>query len=372
VPRLRRVTCNDPGYTRRKAGRGFTYVDAASGARVTDAEALTRIRALAIPPAWTDVWICTDERGHLQAVGTDAAGRRQYLYHPAWRLRRDREKFDHMLLFASALPRIRRTCAKKLARTEFDRDRVLATAVRLLDLGFFRIGTEGYAEQHQHFGLATIRKDHVRIDGDVVTFDYVAKSGKRRVQSVVDPAVHEVVCQLKRRRGGGPELLAYKVRGSSSISAAGASGPQGPTSSKRSRAGRWRDVKSVEINEFIKEITGADFTAKDFRTWSATVLAAVALAVSAEAASSATARKRAVARAMKEVAHYLGNTPAVCRSSYVDPRVVDYFEAGVTIAPALSKLGEGATFGQLAIQGAIENAVLDLLGNDAAGTVRAA
>jgi DNA topoisomerase IB len=348
VPRLRRVTCNDPGYTRRKAGRGFTYVDAASGARVTDAEALTRIRALAIPPAWTDVWICTDERGHLQAVGTDAAGRRQYLYHPAWRLRRDREKFDHMLLFASALPRIRRTCAKKLARTEFDRDRVLATAVRLLDLGFFRIGTEGYAEQHQHFGLATIRKDHVRVDGDVVTFDYVAKSGKRRVQSVVDPAVHEVVCQLKRRRGGGPELLAYKVDG------------------------RWRDVKSVEINEFIKEITGADFTAKDFRTWSATVLAAVALAVSAEAASSATARKRAVARAMKEVAHYLGNTPAVCRSSYVDPRIVDNFEAGITIAPDLSKLGEGATFGQLAIQGAIEKAVLDLLGDDAAGTVRAA
>jgi DNA topoisomerase IB len=341
------VTCNDPGYTRRKAGRGFVYLDA-SGDRITDPELVTRMRALAIPPAWTEVWICTDERGHLQAVGTDAAGRRQYLYHPAWRERQDREKFDHMLLFGRALPRIRKTCAKRLARPELDRDRVLACAVRLLDLGFFRIGTEGYAEQHQHYGLATIRKAHVTFDGDVITFDFVAKSGKRRVQSVVDPAVHDIVSQLKRRRGGGPELLAYKV------------------------GGRWRDVKSPEINEFIKEIGGAEFTAKDFRTWSATVLAAVALAVSADAPKSVTGRKRAVARAMKEVAHYLGNTPAVCRSSYVDPRVVDRFQAGVTIAPALGTLGEGAAFGQLAIQGAIETAVLDLLDDAPASTVRAA
>jgi DNA topoisomerase IB len=323
------------------------YVDSC-GRRVGDAEELVRIRALAIPPAWTDVWICTEGRGHLQAVGTDAAGRRQYLYHPDWRVRRDREKFDHMLDFARALPDIRRTCTKRLASPTFDRDRVLACAVRLLDLGFFRIGTEGYAEQHQHYGLATIRKEHVKVDGDVVTFDYVAKSGKRRIQSVVDPAVHEIVCQLKRRRSGGPELLAYKV------------------------GGRWRDVKSQDINDFIKEISDADFTAKDFRTWSATVLAAVALAVSAEAAKSKTSRKRAEARAMKEVAHYLGNTPAVCRSSYVDPRVVDRFEAGSTILPALSKLGEGAAFGQLAFQGAIEKAVLDLLEDEPAGTVRAA
>jgi DNA topoisomerase IB len=341
------VTCNDPGYTRRRAGRGFVYVDAA-GKRVTDAEVHGRIRDLAIPPAWTDVWICTDPVGHLQAVGTDAAGRRQYLYHPAWRQRRDREKFDHMLLFAASLPRIRRTCVKRLAHTDLDRDRVLACAVRLLDLGFFRIGTEGYAEQHQHYGLATIRKEHVSVDGDVVTFDYLAKGGKRRIQSVVDPAVHDIVSRLKRRRSGGPELLAYKVDR------------------------RWRDVKSTEINLFIQEITGADFTAKDFRTWNATVLAAVALAVSARAATSATARKRAVARAMKEVAYYMGNTPAVCRSSYVDPRVVDHFHAGATIADVLGKLGEEAAFGQLAFQGAIEKAVLDLLEDQPAGTVRAA
>src|SRR5205807_9267000 len=308
---------NDPGFTRRRAGRGFVYVDAA-GNRVTDADVRARIRDLAIPPAWTDVWICTDPVGHLQAVGTDAAGRRQYLYHPAWRQRRDREKFDHMLVFAASLPRIRRACAKRLARTELDRDRVLACAVRLLDLGFFRIGTEGYAEQHQHYGLATIRKKHVMVNGEVVTFDYVAKGGKRRIQSVVDPAVHDIVSRLKRRRAGGPELLAYKA------------------------GGRWRDVKSMEINLFIKELTGADFTAKGSRTWNATGLAAVGLAVSTSAATSATARKRAVTRAMKEVAHYLGNTPAVCRSSYVDPRVIDRFEAGATIAPALGKLGEGA------------------------------
>jgi DNA topoisomerase IB len=165
---------------------------------------------------------------------------------------------------------------------------------------------------------------------------------------VVDPAVHDIVSRLKRRRSGGPELLAYKV------------------------GGRWRDVKSTEINLFIQELTGADFTAKDFRTWNATVLAAVALAVSARAATSAASRKRAVARAMKEVAHYLGNTPAVCRSSYVDPRIVDHFQAGATIADALGKLGEGAAFGQLAFQGAIEKAVLDLLDDEPASTVRAA
>jgi DNA topoisomerase I len=347
VPRLRRVSCSDPGYTRRRAGRGFVYIDS-QGRRLADAEELTRIRALVLPPAWTDVWICTDPRGHLQAVGTDARGRRQYRYHDHWRVRRDREKFEHMLAFAGVLPKMRRVCAKDLARPELDRRRVLACAVRLLDLGFFRIGTEGYAEQNQSYGLATIRKEHVRFDGDVVTFDYIAKSGKRRIQSLVDPAVHGVISELKRRRGGGPELLAYRV------------------------GRRWTDVKSTDINDYIKEITGDEFTAKDFRTWNATVLAAVALGVSAQACTSATARKRAITRAMKEVSHYLGNTPAVCRSSYVDPRVVDRYHAGATIAPALGKLGEGAAFGQLSTQGAIEAAVLDLLADGTAEAAEAA
>jgi DNA topoisomerase IB len=352
MPRLRRADCSGSGFSRRRCGRGFAYCDE-QGDRLTDPEVLERITALVIPPAWKDVWICPWPNGHLQAVGTDAAGRRQYLYHPAWRERREREKFDHMLDFANCLPRLREACLATLAAgDDLDRDRVLACAVRLLDLGFFRIGTEGYAEQNQSYGLATMRKDHVRLlDGRTVEFDYVAKSSQRRIQTVVDPAVFDVVAALKRRRGGGDDLLAY-----------------------RNGKGRWHDVRSEEINAYIKELTGDEFTAKDFRTWSATVLAAVALAVSAispAAVRSATARRRAVARAMQEVAKYLGNTPAVCRSSYVDPRVVDHFQAGATIKSALDGLAAEGGAG-LSFQGAVEEAVLDLLADGAEPNRRAA
>src|SRR5436305_1496611 len=168
MPRLRRVVCTAPGISRRRAGRGFVYLDC-DGERVRDPDVLERIRALVIPPAWSDVWICTDPWGHIQAVGTDARGRRQYRYHDRWRLRRDREKFDHMLEFARALPALRRICAKHLRRPELDRKRVLACAVRLLDLAFFRIGTEGYAEQHQSYGLSTMLKRHVRLDRATLT-----------------------------------------------------------------------------------------------------------------------------------------------------------------------------------------------------------
>ena len=188
--RLRRADCSSAGWSRRKVGRGFVYLDE-RGRRITDAETLARLKALAIPPAWTDVWICPWPNGHLQAVGTDAAGRRQYRYHDVWRMKRDREKFDHMLEFAAALPALRRKCTQALATEELHRDKVLACATRLLDLGFFRIGTEGYAEQNQSYGLATIRKSHVKVTADgIVAFDYVAKGGKRRIQSVVDPEVH--------------------------------------------------------------------------------------------------------------------------------------------------------------------------------------
>ena len=336
MPRLRRVDCSGPGIVRRRAGRGFTYLNG-NGNRVTDPEVLERIRALAIPPAWNEVWICPHPMGHIQAVGTDAAGRRQYRYHDVWRARRDQEKFDNMLEFARCLPALRKGLGRHLEHEGLTRERVLACATRLLDLGFFRIGTEGYAEQNQTYGLATIQRRHVRVRDDMVTFDYAAKGGKRRIQAIVDPEVCAVVRELKVPRRGHPELLAW-------------------------RAGRhWVDVKSTDINAFVKETTGGDFTAKDFRTWSATVLAAVALAVSSEAATSKTARKRAETRAIKEVAHYLGNTPAVSRASYVDPRVVDRYRAGVTIAGALHRLGAGTAFGQLSTQGAIERAVLDLL-----------
>jgi DNA topoisomerase IB len=248
------------------------------------------------------------------------------------------EKFDHMLEFARCLPGLRTTICADLTKRGLTRTRVLACATRLLDLGFFRIGTEGYAEQNQTYGLATMRKRHVELGtGDMVTFDYRAKSGKRRVQSVVDPDVAKVIRSLKRRSNGGHELLAYKV------------------------GERWCDVKSADINAYVKAATGGDFSAKDFRTWNATVLAAVALAVSSEAATSKTARKRAETRAIAEVAHYLGNTPAVCRASYVDPRVIDRYRAGVTIGDALHRLGDDTRFGQLSTQGAVEEAVLDLL-----------
>jgi DNA topoisomerase IB len=301
---------------------------------------LERVRELVIPPAWEDVWICPDPHGHIQAVGTDAAGRRQYIYHRHWRDRRDQEKFDEMIRFARALPGLREVTAQHLGRRELSRERVLACAVRLLDRGFFRIGTEGYAEENQTYGLATMQKRHARLDeGGVITFDYPSKGGKRRVQSVVDRDVYRVVAALKTRRAGGPELLAYKERG------------------------RWVDVRSDDINDYLKAVTEDGFSAKDFRTWNATVLAAVALAVSGSAGSSQTARKQAISRAIKEVAHYLGNTPAVCRASYIDPRVFDRYRDGLTIGGALEELGD-VDLGEPATQGAIEEAVLDLLERD--------
>ena len=336
MPRLTRADCSTPGIARRRRGRGFEYMDA-RGERIVDRDVLDRIRGLVVPPAWENVWICPHPFGHIQAVGTDAAGRRQYLYHQLWRERRDQEKFDEMLRFARALPRVRRTAARHLARTGMPRERVLACGVRLLDRGFFRIGTEDYAEQNKTYGLATMEKRHVTLgDGHVITFDYVAKGGKRRVQSIVDPPVYAVIEALLRRRSG-PELFAYK------------------------NGRKWIDIRSDEINEYIKELTGEDFSAKDFRTWTGTVIAAVGLAVSGRAATTETARKRAIARAVQEVAHYLGNTPAVCRASYIDPRVFDRYRDGITIAGALDSLGEEADIGQPSFQGAIEEAVLDLL-----------
>ncbi|MGH8884695.1 MAG: hypothetical protein ACRDYX_05890 [Egibacteraceae bacterium] len=191
---------------RKGRGRGFEYFDSRSGEKILDPDTLQRIRDLVLPPAWTDVWICPYPNGHLQAVGVDAAGRQQYRYHDVWRERRDAEKFDRMLDFAAQLPRLRKICAELLGRKELDRERVLACAVRLLDHGFFRIGTEEY----DTFGLATIRKEHVTLRDGTVTFDYPSKGGKQRLVAVVDPAVAEVVGMLERRRSGGPELLAYR------------------------------------------------------------------------------------------------------------------------------------------------------------------
>jgi DNA topoisomerase IB len=340
--RLRRADCSGPGIRRKRHGKGFAYFDD-DGAKVDEPQVLARIAELGIPPAWQDVWICPYPHGHLQATGTDAAGRKQYRYHDQWRARRDQEKFDDMVRFAKALPKLRDRIDADLGDcTSLDRSCVLACAVRLLERGFFRIGSEEYALENESFGLATMRKDHVIVEpGGLMVFDYPAKSGQRRHQGVLDERVCDIVAALKRRRGGGDELLAYKV------------------------GRRWSDLRSEDINAYLKDATGGDFSAKDFRTWNATALAAVALAVSGHAAHSQSARKRAITRAIKEVATYLGNTPAVCRASYIDPRVFDAYRAGLTIRPALERVSLALEPGELPIhQPALEKAVLDLLNED--------
>jgi len=245
-----------------------------------------------------------------------------------------------MVSFAKALPALRRGIDRDLGDfAKLGRACVLAAAVRLLERGFFRIGSEEYAAENESYGIATMRKEHVTIeDGGVMVFDYPAKSGQCRHQGILDERLCEIVGALKRRRGGGPELLAYK------------------------QGRRWLDVRSEDINAYLKDATGGDFSAKDFRTWNATALAAVALAVSGESARTKTARKRAVNRAICEVAGYLGNTPAVCRASYIDPRVFDAFDARLTIRPALERVAADLRPGDLPIhQPELEAAVLDLI-----------
>jgi DNA topoisomerase I len=338
--RLRRSDCAAPGILRRRRGRGFEYLDP-SGKRIEEPELLERIAQLAIPPAWEQVWVCTDPRGHLQATGVDAAGRKQYLYHERWRVHRDRLKFDAMLGFGRALPGVRRRLRRDLGGDELSRKRVLACAVRLLDLGFFRIGSEDYAEENGSYGLSTIHRRHVSIAGEEIVFDYPAKSGQRRVQAIADPIVLGVISALKRRRRGGEKLFAYR------------------------EAGRWREVHAEDVNAYIKQAASGDFSAKDFRTWNATVLAAVALAAHDGRAQTRTARSRAVRDSIGTVAAYLGNTPAVCRASYVDPRVIDRFRAGDTIAPVLERLPAGPEMADEATRRRIEAAVLDLLDREA-------
>jgi DNA topoisomerase-1 len=334
--RLRRVDCSAPGIRRVRRGRGFGYVDE-DGHPVEDAEARERCRSLAIPPAWTDVWICSDPRGHIQATGYDDAGRKQYRYHDAWREHRDREKFKEMEDFAEALPAVRERIEDDLARRGLVRERVLGCAVRLLDLGFFRIGSERYAAENETYGLATLKKRQLRIERGSAVFDYPAKGSKRHVQVVADRAVLPTLKSLKARRGGGVELFAY-------------------------RNGRgWRDVRSDDINEHLKELAGDGFSAKDFRTWNATVLAAVALARHEPSELSRTARRRAVNEAIKTVAGYLSNTPAVCRSSYVDPRVLDRFDSGDTIRHAIDRELNGTEPGEFPDRQRIEAAVLRLI-----------
>ena len=307
-----------PGIRRRGRGRGFEYLDE-DGRRITDTETVTRLAELRVPPAWKDVWICSDPMGHLQATGEDAAGRKQYLYHQRWRERRDQQKFDEMLEFARALPRLRRRVGEDLTGGddgELPRDRVLACSVRLLDRGFFRIGGEDYAEENETYGLATLHRAHLTIADGEARFDYKAKGGQARVQAITDPEVLPVLRALKRRRSQDPELLAFR------------------------EGRRWVDVRSDDVNAYIKEVARGEFSAKDFRTWHATVLAAIALASHDPPPATKAGTKRAINEAVKGVAAFLGNTPAVCRRSYIDPRVIDRFSDGLTISRAARRAAD--------------------------------
>jgi DNA topoisomerase-1 len=314
--RLRRSDVNGPGWRRRRAGRGFAYYDI-DGSLIKD-ERLDRVRSLAIPPAWKDVWICPWPNGHIQATGVDAAGRRQYRYHDEWRARRDAEKHERVLEIAHQLPDVRDAVVDAITGSGLTRERVLAAAVRLLDLGAFRVGSEQYAEDNGTYGLATLRRDHVRVRGERVFFAFPAKGGKDWELELKDLPTAAVVRELlKRPDDTGEDLLGYWV-----------DDPAGGRS--------WHDVTSTEINAYLKEISDAEITAKDFRTWNATVLMAATLAET-PTPPSRTARKRVVKSAYERVSDSLGNTPAVCKASYVDPRVVDHFESGETIADALQE-----------------------------------
>jgi DNA topoisomerase IB len=337
MPRLRRVDCSSAGIRRVRRGRGFSYEEA-DGQTIADREVVARIKELAIPPAWEDVWICPHPNGHIQATGVDAAGRKQYLYHAQWREDRDREKFDEMERFAKALPAMRELTADHLAKRGLVRERVLACGVRLLDLGFFRIGSERYTEENETFGLSTLRRKHVEIRAGVACFNYRAKGSVVHDQEIADPLLMPTIKALKERDGGGHELLAYR----------------------EGRSG-WADVKAVEINDYLKEVTGGDYSAKDFRTWNATVLAAVELAANGQGAETKTARKRRATEATKRVADYLHNTPAVCRKAYIDPRVFDRYEGGDTIRSSLQRMVAGSEPGEFVDRERIERAVLRLL-----------
>jgi DNA topoisomerase I len=328
---LKRVRCTSPGISRRRQGRGFAYLHA-NGQPVRDEGTRERIRSLAIPPAWEDVWICPDDRGHLQAVGTDAAGRKQYLYHEDWTSRRGRQKFERVTRLARRLPAMRRVCDRDIVSRGLTRERVLAGAVRFLDLGFFRIGSESYTEENGSYGLATIRRDHVQVAGGEVRFDFTAKGGQRRIQAIEDPALARLAGALLRREGGGPELLAFRD------------------------GTAWRDVRSEDINGYLKDLAQEDISAKDFRTWHATVLTAALLASQKDGLTSVTSRKRVVSSVVREVADSLGNTPAVCRASYIDPRVIDRFLNGETI-----DLPRGKDLSDDRVRRSVESRVLDLL-----------
>jgi DNA topoisomerase-1 len=303
--RLRYVSDEEPGIERVKSGKSFRYRRA--GRTVRDRATLARIRSLVIPPAWTDVWICLDPEGHIQATGRDARRRKQYRYHPRWRPIRDRNKFGRMIELAQTLPRIRRAVAVHLRVPGLPREKVLAAVVRLLEATCIRVGNDEYARQNRHFGLTTLLDQHVAVDGPDMRFRFKGKSGKEHVVGLRDPRLARIVSNCQEIPG--QRLFQFL-----------------------DEEGEPHAVDSGDVNSYLREISDADFTAKDFRTWAGTTLVAAAL-IACEEPASVTAGKRDVLAAIDVAAERLGNTRSVCRSSYVHPAVIDAFTEGWIRSP---------------------------------------
>ncbi|MFS3127529.1 DNA topoisomerase IB [Nocardioides sp. Bht2] len=330
MTRLRRTSADQVGWTRRRSGRGFRYLDA-DGASVPGRER-DRIQQLAIPPAWEEVWICPYPNGHLQAVGTDQAGRRQYLYHPAWREQRDAEKYLRAAELGRRLGRTRTRVGRDLNADGVSLERACATAFRLLDLGCLRVGNDIYADEYGSFGLTTLERRHLRRRGKKMLFDFAGKSGVEHHLEIDDPEAVEALSVMRRRRTDDPSLLAFRD------------------------GRRWRALNSTLVNAYIAEVTGLGVSAKDFRTWHASVVAASSLAMSG-VQTAAARRRRAIRQAMEDAAALLGNTPTQARTSYVDPRLIDLYEEGSTMDARLAARAAGE-----AISRPAELAVLRLLG----------
>ncbi|RUQ85744.1 DNA topoisomerase IB [Labedella gwakjiensis] len=314
--RLRRSVSSGPGWTRRKSGRGFRYLDE-SGATITDPEARERLVDLVIPPAWADVWISPYANGHIQAVGTDEAGRRQYIYHEAWREKQDIAKFERSLDLAGALPGVRPTVTRHLRGDPTSRDAVLAAMFRLLDTAAPRIGGARYADENGSYGLSTLLGEHLLISGDVVTLHFPGKSSQQWHSEITDGDLATVLRSLRRRRGKASRVFAWK------------------------NGRRWRVLSAEDANDYIRGLAGEAFSAKDFRTLHGSSVAAQSLALTGPE-ETMTARKRAVVTAVKAASATLGNTPAIARSSYIDPRVLTLYENGRTARPARGHAGEAA------------------------------
>ena len=303
--RLRYVSDEAPGIQRRRAGKGFTYVDT-DGKTINDPDTLTRIRALAIPPAWTDVWICPHANGHIQAVGRDARGRKQYRYHARWREVRDQAKYDHVIRFAKALPTIRKRVDADLAKPGLPREKVLAAVVKIMEKTLIRVGNEEYARDNDSYGLTTLQDRHARINGSKVKFEFRGKSGIAHEIDLSDPRLARIVEKCQDLPG--EDLFQYV-----------------------DDEGQTRDIGSADVNEYLREISGGeDFSAKDFRTWAGTVLAARALRL-VEAVHSNAKRKKNVVRAVEAVAQRLGNTKAVCRKCYIHPAIINAYMDGTLL-----------------------------------------